>query len=126
VPIKVLLADDSDVMLNVIRRTLEEDNRLEVVGEALSFTQTVQMICDYKPSILVFDLHLREQRDLSPAFIKSQLSAVPHTLAISFSFDEDARALAESYGAECLLDKMNLYSNLIPTIVGCTTLALIH
>jgi len=33
-PIKVLMADDSYVMRSVIRRTLEEEPRIEIVAEA--------------------------------------------------------------------------------------------
>lgn len=40
-------------------------------------------------------------------------------LAVSFSNDDEARALAESYGAVGLLDKMKLYSELLPAISRC-------
>ena len=39
-------------------------------------------------------------------------------LAISFGVDDDARALAKQIGASKLLDKMSLYTELIPTILG--------
>jgi YesN/AraC family two-component response regulator len=41
-PIKVLLADDSELMRSAMRRTLEEEPRIEVVGEACSCTVLVQ------------------------------------------------------------------------------------
>jgi chemotaxis response regulator CheB len=117
VPIKVLIADDSDVMRTAIRRVLIEDDRIEIVGEASTFARTMQMIGDCRPSVLILDLHLPEQGDFTPAFVKSQLVCVPHTLAISLSNNAEARALADSYGAEALLDKFNLYAELIPVIV---------
>jgi DNA-binding NarL/FixJ family response regulator len=40
-PIRVLLADDSDVMRSAIRRILEEERRIEVVGEAATFAKTI-------------------------------------------------------------------------------------
>jgi chemotaxis response regulator CheB len=43
VSIKVLVADDSDVMRTAIRRVLNEDNRIEIVGEASAFAQTMLM-----------------------------------------------------------------------------------
>jgi hypothetical protein len=39
-------------------------------------------------------------------------------LAMSFSTDDDAKALAKQIGAAKLLDKMRLYTELIPTILG--------
>jgi hypothetical protein len=78
----------------------------------------MQMISDFKPEVLLLDLHLPEERHFTPDFIKSQLGSVPHTLAVSLSNDAEAKALAVSYGAESLLDKMKLYDQMIPAIVG--------
>src|ERR1700688_1233595 len=107
-PVSVLLADDSDVMLKAMRKFLEEDLRIEVVGEASTFAETMQMIADCKPDVLLLDLHIPEARGFTPAFVRSQLVSVDCTLAVSFSNDSAAKALAESYGAVSLLDKMNL------------------
>jgi hypothetical protein len=74
----------------------------------------MQMIADFKSEVLVLDLHMAEKRDFGPALVKSQLVSVDHVLAVSFSNDAEAKALAESYGAEILLDKTNLYSQLVP------------
>ncbi len=118
--IKVLLADDSDLMRSAIRRTLQEDSRIQVVGEASSFAKTMQMIADSKPDVLLLDLHLAEKRDFAPSFVKSQLVTVRNVVAVSFSTDDEAQALARSYGASALLDKMNLYNEMIPTIMQCS------
>jgi chemotaxis response regulator CheB len=117
-PIKVLLADDSHVMRSAIRRILEEERRIEVVGEAETFAKTVQMIGDLKPEVLLLDLHMAEKRDFQPELVKSQLGCVC-TLAVSFSNDDEARQLAESYGAVALLDKMQLFTDMIPAIMRC-------
>ena len=45
---KVLIADDSDVMRTAIRKILQEENDINVVGEATSFAETMQMIGDFK------------------------------------------------------------------------------
>lgn len=118
-PIKVLIADDSDLMRTAIRRTLNEEPRIKVLGEASSFASTMQMIADLKPDVLVLDLHLPEKRNFSPDFVKSQLISVHRTVAISFSNDSDAQALARGYGAVTLLDKMHLYGDMIPAILEC-------
>lgn len=119
VSIKVLIADDSEVMRTAIRRVLVEDDRIKIVGEASNFAQTIRMIGDFKPDVLLLDLHLPEQGDFTPAFVKAQIFCVPHTLAVSFSNDTEAKALANSYWVEALLDKINLYAELIPAIMQC-------
>jgi chemotaxis response regulator CheB len=116
---KVLIADDSDVMRSAIRKILQEEPDIEVVGEASNFAKTVQLIADCMPDVLLLDLHLPEKRGFPPELVKAQLRCVC-TLAVSFSNDADAKALAESYGAVSLLDKMNLYSEMIPAITQCS------
>jgi chemotaxis response regulator CheB len=115
--IRVLVADDSDVMRSAIRRILEDEPRIVVVGEAPSFAKTIRMIGDLKPDVLLFDLHMAEKRTFSPELVKSQLACIC-TLAVSFSIDDEARQLAESYGAVTLLDKMKLFTDMIPAIMG--------
>jgi DNA-binding NarL/FixJ family response regulator len=115
-PIKVLLADDSDIMREAIRKLLGEEPRIQIVGEASTFAASMQMVADFKPDILLLDLHMPQKRELPPQVVKSQLSCVQFTLAISFANDEEAKSLAASYGAVALLDKMSLYSQLLPAI----------
>ena len=52
-----------------------------------------------------------------PQAVKSHVNQGSRLLAISLSIDEEAKALAEGFGAVVLLDKMNLASTLIPTIM---------
>lgn len=118
--IKVLLADDSDLMRSAIRRTLAEEPRIQLVGEAFSFASTMPLIADTKPDVLILDLHLAEKSDFTPAFVRSQLVTVNHIVVISFSTDDEAKDLARSYGASALLDKMKLYTELVPTVMRCS------
>jgi DNA-binding NarL/FixJ family response regulator len=121
-PIKVLLADDTDLMRHAIRKLITEEKRIELVGEASNFGQAMQLIADIKPEVLLLDLHLAEKREFTAALVKSQLASVENVLAVSFSNDAEAEALAESYGAKLLLDKMKLFNQLIPAILNCSAL----
>ena len=116
-PIKVLLADDSEIMREAIKKLLVGEPRIRIVGEASSFAAAMQLVADFKPEILLLDLHLPQKRDLQAPLVKSQLSCIEYTLAISFANDEEAKSLAASYGAVALLDKMSLYTELLPAIL---------
>ena len=116
-PIKVLLADDSDIMREAVRKLLAEEPRIQIVGEASTFASAMQMVADFKPDVLLLDLHMPQKRELPAHVVKNQLSCIKYTLAISFANDEEAKSLAASYGAVALLDKMSLYSQLLPAIM---------
>jgi DNA-binding NarL/FixJ family response regulator len=75
---RVVLGDDSDVMRTSIVSMLHEDSSIRVVGEASSFAQTVEMIADLKPDVLLLDLHLAEKRHFAPPSVKLQLAGVEH------------------------------------------------
>ena len=119
-PIRLLLADDSAIMLEALRKLLDEEPRIKIVGEALTFATAMQMIADLKPDVLLLDLHIPQKRGLHVPLVKAQLNCVEYTLAISFANDEEAKSLAASYGAIALLDKMSLYSQLVPAIMRLT------
>ncbi len=113
-PIKVLLADDSDVARRAIRGLLEENPMIELVGEAVSFAQTIQMTNDLKPQVVLMDLHMKDQATITIEDMKTQLDGL--IVAMSIANDGETKALADSFGAVTLLDKTELVDELIPTI----------
>jgi two-component system response regulator NreC len=118
IPIKVLLADDAQVMRRAIRLLLESHSQVELVGEATDFAQTIQMAKDLKPHVIVMDLYMPRDRNLD---VKSHLNGGSQLLAMSISNDDEAKLLAESFGAAVLLDKTDLYATLVPAIIRSVT-----
>ena len=116
-PITVLLADDTEIMRIAVRRLLESEPGIEIVGEATNFDQTMKLLADVRPQVVVMDLSMPAAFGASPAAIKSSFAArASRLLLISIWDDEDSKALAAAYGSEILLDKRNLGNELIPTI----------
>jgi len=114
--IKILLADDSATIRRAIRQLLALQNAIEVVGEATSYAQAIQLTSALKPRLVVLDLHMPDDRYVTPEEVKSCLNNA-ELLAISLRNDKEAEVLAESLGATILLDKANLANTLVPTIV---------
>jgi DNA-binding NarL/FixJ family response regulator len=115
-PLRVLLADDSDIMRTAIARLLKEEASVQLIGEAKGFAQAIELAAALKPEIVLLDIHMKDELDFPPDVVKDQLQEVKCTLAISVWNDEKAHELARSLGAKILLDKANLYSTLIPAI----------
>jgi DNA-binding NarL/FixJ family response regulator len=116
--IKVLLADDTSVMRKAIRTLLSREPKIELVGEAQNFAETVSMTRKFKPQVVILDLHMPDSSHLTPMNVSEGLRAyAARVLAISVWNDEDTRALAQSYGATDLLDKMRLGQELIPAVM---------
>jgi len=115
--VRVLLADDSEVMRHAILKVLSEEPSIELVGEAAGFAEMLQSIDVLKPDVLLMDLYMSDEEEHPPELIRSRiLESTKCVVAISISVDEKARALAQRLGANVLLDKLNLYSELIPAL----------
>jgi DNA-binding NarL/FixJ family response regulator len=65
VAIKVLLADDHQLILAGIRRALEEVDDLEVVGEASTGAQVLPLIHQTSPDLVLLDLRLPDMSGLA-------------------------------------------------------------
>jgi chemotaxis response regulator CheB len=117
--IRVLLADSSSIMRRAIMRLLNDEPTIELIAESASFAETLEVNAALKPDVLLVDPHMPDEDEYSPASIKAQLLASAGCLlAISFWNDAQAEELAESLGAAVLLDKSDLYTQLIPNIKG--------
>jgi len=115
--IKVLLADDSEIIRRAIRALLHSQPKIELVGEAADFPQTVLMMNELNPEVIVMDVHMPKGTAATFLDLKSRLNHGSLMLAISVWNDEETKALAESFGTLPLLDKMELSDKLIPAIM---------
>jgi DNA-binding NarL/FixJ family response regulator len=116
--IKVLVADDTPVMRNAICTLLGGEPEIELVAEAENFAESLTLTREFKPHVVILDLHMPDSANLTPMNVSEGLRAYrAAVLAISVWHDEDTRSLARSYGASALLDKMHLGKELIPAVM---------
>jgi two-component system chemotaxis response regulator CheB len=118
----VLVADDAAVIRKAVLSFLESVPNIKVLGVAENFAQTLEMAVALKPDVVILDLHMPDGHAFAPAVVKSKLQLCgSQVLAISFSSgendDEEARALAERFGAVAYLDKARFCDELIPAIL---------
>jgi DNA-binding NarL/FixJ family response regulator len=114
-PIKVLLADDHELIRTTLSRMLTLDPEIEVIGVATGFAEAMDLCTKLRPDVIIMDLHMRDENSVTPAEVRSCF-AQSRLLAISIWNDDEARALAGSFGAITLLDKAELATELIPAI----------
>lgn len=108
--VKVLLADDAEIVRRAILNLLGDCKDIEVVGEASNFHEALRKAEELQPDEILFDLHLADGES-------EPLPTGPKVVAMSFAVDHESRLLAQSLGATKLLDKMELAHELIPTIL---------
>lgn len=115
-PIRVVIADDTDIIRKAISELLHDCETVKVVGEASDYTNTMTLVAKLKPDVLVADMHMPGQLD-APTF--KEILGACCLIAMSIWDDEETKLLAESYGALRLIDKTELSRELIPAIEEC-------
>jgi DNA-binding NarL/FixJ family response regulator len=117
--ISVLLADDSELLRRAIKTVLKMEPRIEVVAESHDMAQTLRMAATLHPDVVLLDLNMPETQEIKSYQVRTELLAASRrVIAMSFSNDNAARELARQYGAGILLDKFNLTTELIPTLLA--------
>ena len=116
--VRVLLADDSGVMLDAVSRLLDGSPEVELVGAAGNFEEVVRLADALQPQIVILDLRMAQKANADALRLKAQQQGL-RLLAITVANieDDESIALATAIGADRLLDKMNLTNDLVPAIL---------
>jgi DNA-binding NarL/FixJ family response regulator len=63
-PIRIVIADDHPIFRDGLRRLLESEGDMKVVGEACDGIEAVKLATEIKPDILLLDLAMPHQTGL--------------------------------------------------------------
>jgi two-component system response regulator NreC len=121
----VLLADDTELIRKAVRRILENEPTIKLIGEAEDFGEAIKKAIELKPDVLLLDLHMPDDRTLAAEYIKKHLRPLGSQvkiigISLADNDDDDTRKLAESLGVYVVLDKGRFENELIPAILGCS------
>ncbi|HPH06132.1 MAG TPA: response regulator transcription factor [Methylotenera sp.] len=96
-PIRVLIVDDHTLFRSGIKLLLERQTGFEVVGEASDGLEGVKRAKQFKPDVVLLDLHMPTTSGL--AAIPLLREEVPQTEIIMLTVSEDAEDLLEALRA---------------------------
>jgi DNA-binding NarL/FixJ family response regulator len=102
----LVIADDQDEIRQVLKRIIERDGRLAIIGEAKDGQQAISMVAESKPNVVILDLAMPNTNGMQA--IPELLKVSPETRIVVFSsmapFDGTA-ADALDLGASLVLGK---------------------
>jgi DNA-binding NarL/FixJ family response regulator len=95
--IRILLADDHDLMRRGIRGLLESESDLEVCGEAANGREAFELATCLKPDVIVLDLGMPELNGLDA--LKQIHKEVPATEVLVFTMHDSEGLVREVFAA---------------------------
>ncbi len=116
--IRVFIADDSSVIRTAVRRLLDSEPDMEVIGEASNYSEVTTLLASHNPNVLICDLRMPSSPHFEPAAV-AQLAAACKCVVVAVSFaeiDVELEARARQLGASHVLDKTRLFEQLAPAI----------
>jgi two-component system, NarL family, invasion response regulator UvrY len=102
---KTLVVDDSETILHAICALLEHHDVVEVAGRAESGTQTLDVVLDLKPDLVLLDADMPGMSGLRTALLLSQIAPATEIILMSMDTSPQFRAACEGCGAKAVIYK---------------------
>ncbi len=115
-PIRVMLVDDHAVVRSGLRRLLEQDGGVLVVGDAETGEQAYQLYSEFRPDVVVMDMSMPGMGGLEA--LRRLLARYPLARVVIFSMHENAAFATQalSSGAKGYISKSGLAGDLLNAI----------
>lgn len=115
-PVRILLADDHDLLRRGLRTLLETRRGWKVVGEAADGSEAVEKARRLRPDVVVMDIGMPERNGLEAT--REILRTCPGTEVVILTMHESEQAIREvvAAGARGYISKADTESDLVAAV----------
>ncbi|MCX7827810.1 MAG: response regulator transcription factor [Thermanaerothrix sp.] len=115
--IRIVLADDHRLFRDGLRRLLEMEKDMEVIGEAEDGDSAVEMVLELNPDVLLFDIHMPRRDGVQVVKdLKKRGDYLPRFVAITAFDDDDHITALSSVGIDAYVLKASGMTELLSAI----------
>lgn len=112
-PLRVLIADDSEVMRMGMRTLIGMKPGWQVCGEAVNGDEAIAMVLERSPDVIILDLTMPGKNGFEAA---SEIRRIAPSTKIVFYSVHDVPAAAKEVGGDAFVSKSNAAEELLATI----------
>ncbi len=114
--IKILIADDHQIMRQGLKSLLEKQGDLQVIGEAENGREVMKMVRELSPDIIVMDISMPDLNGIDAT--RRIVAEFPNTKIVALSIHSDRRFVAQMIeaGATGYILKENAFEELAKAI----------
>jgi len=116
--IRVMIADDSDIAADGMRRILEQTADMEVVCEGRTKLETIELALLHRPDILLLDLMWFDDKEAGLDVIRQLAQDLPETQIVAITVYPSLIERARAAGARSAVNKSIPRRQLIEEIRG--------
>jgi DNA-binding NarL/FixJ family response regulator len=103
--IKIMIADDTDIAREGLKRILATEQDMEIVGEGATLHETIRKVRELRPNILILDLKWFTDESAGIEAIRRLREEVPETRVIAITIYPHLIQPAKGAGALSALNK---------------------
>lgn len=87
--IRILLADDHTIVRDGIKYLLDEEDNLEIIGEASNGLEALKLVDELQPDLLIIDVRMPEMNGIEAVEILNQKSTKTKAIVLSMHDSEE-------------------------------------
>lgn len=114
--VRILVADDNQLIRTGLCAILQEHADWEVCGEAADGTQAIHMALELKPDVLVLDISMPDLNGFEVAKRIHELSSAPDILIVTEHDASTFEHVQPQSGVRGFVGKSRVSSDLVPAI----------
>jgi len=114
--IRILIVDDSREFLEVEKNFLSMEPHIEVVGEAVSVQEAIDLTGLLKPDLVLMDIAMPDISGIEAAKRIKEKAGAPYVVILTLYDNPEYKSLSEAAGADGFVTKSEFAVTLIPLI----------
>jgi two-component system, NarL family, nitrate/nitrite response regulator NarL len=114
--IDIVIADDHAILREGVRKLLESESEMRVVGEAADCEETVRVVSIIKPQILLLDLSMSKKSGIEALRDISRLGLPTRTIILTATIDQEQVVEVLQLGARGIVMKHSATNALLESI----------
>jgi DNA-binding NarL/FixJ family response regulator len=114
--VRILLVDDTPLVLKTVQQLLARESGIEVVGTATNGTDAIDLARRLKPDMVILDLNMPGLNGVDTAREIKQKPDAPRVAVFSFEDSVEWRKAAEETGVDAWCDKRGSVTDLVNTV----------
>lgn len=114
--VRILLADDHQIIIDGLKMLIDDMDGIEIVGEATNGRDAVKLAGEHKPDIVIMDVAMPELNGIEAT--RQIIDEYPEVKVIVLSSHSEKRFVSNMFkvGAKAYLSKENAFSELSSAI----------